>query len=776
MLRLVRPRGGAGRDVLGGSVPPFSAFSINSNSMNCPPSKRLRCSEQVGPTSHDDPFGDEEEFTQDDLDEIDIIASQAVTSAAKGIGSRPSTAVCASSSSSTRPQDTASEWSRRRGHPGNTLENFGSDRDDTVRLLETQQAELKRKLKEVEEEILLKSGEIRVLRDSLKTAQQEKEAQRQNQALLEAQRQNEQSQREKELSRKVQSLQAELQFKEAEINEMKTKLVSSERNKMASPLAVNSLAAVHHGSGSSSSSPVGNGVFTKEGFAVRTSSRMTAVQTPVKARRGDRGACSTRCPDAQEPPRPDPFLSIKPARLQHRGGVLLGLLLQQPLMLGTFGLSHLLALNLRDSSRLQEDVQLCSDLRPALTDDGAGSVTAAGSLAQSLAAAGLGMLSRGPAGSRACPGAVLLLPLLDVHLSELASLRSSCSDSSSDPAAAGSHPARCLGLSSAGRKRRHEEVGVCSLSVEDAGLTALRLLRVLLTHSDEVVQAVLLKENPKTEANHTAAEVALCSQNAVLQSLVRLCESSSHKKQLVEGVMKTLRVLIQRTSQEHSGRLQRVLQVVCVCVSSSSRVQTLSLCVSVLASLSDHHILARQLGWQHDPCVFLKLFHFIRTRPDRQAAQSDWTLLDLQVVTLLSRLTQGAGTWRADVQSNCQCNTQLVQTVVILLHRQWLDLRCSQELPESTCVRPSTASCLLWRHSVSLSLLRESLLLLHWLLLHHSSFSESCRPLLHMYDQMIPAMRNNLKNILDLSESEEVALEDLCRSDGDDTDDLHAND
>ena len=50
---------------------------------------------------------------------------------------------------------------------------------------------------------MLKSGEIRVLRDSLKAAQQEKEAQRQNLILLETQRQNEQSDREKELNRKV---------------------------------------------------------------------------------------------------------------------------------------------------------------------------------------------------------------------------------------------------------------------------------------------------------------------------------------------------------------------------------------------------------------------------------------------------------------------------------------------------------------------------------------------------------------------------------------------
>lgn len=47
--------------------------------MNCPPSKRQRCLKDDGPTAltSDDPFGDDEDFTQDDLDEIDVIASQA---------------------------------------------------------------------------------------------------------------------------------------------------------------------------------------------------------------------------------------------------------------------------------------------------------------------------------------------------------------------------------------------------------------------------------------------------------------------------------------------------------------------------------------------------------------------------------------------------------------------------------------------------------------------------------------------------------------------------
>lgn len=52
---------------------------------------------------------------------------------------------------------------------------------------------------------MLKNGEIRLLRDSLKGAQQEKEAQRQTQTLLDMQRCKEQSHKEKELNKKVSS-------------------------------------------------------------------------------------------------------------------------------------------------------------------------------------------------------------------------------------------------------------------------------------------------------------------------------------------------------------------------------------------------------------------------------------------------------------------------------------------------------------------------------------------------------------------------------------------
>ncbi|KAK2861732.1 hypothetical protein Q5P01_001265 [Channa striata] len=797
---------------------------LESSSMNCPPTKRLRglnC-EVATAVAFDDPFGDDEGFTQDDLDEIDIIASQAFTSAATGTehwskpGPKPVEPARGSdwlpSAGQSKPLSKATTNQSRensfrfnsssRGNSGthsreplgSRQPQFGSDRDDSHSLLEAQYAELKRKLKEVEDEILLKNGEISVLRDSLKAAQQDKEAQKKNQVQVETQRQKEQSDREKELNKKVQSLQSELQFKEAEINEMKTKLLSSDKSKTASPLHRHSpkvsscLAQLHHGSGSSSSSPTGNGFITKETFGAQILSRTT----PVKTRRDtDRG--TPRSGDRQEVSRPDPFLSVRPAYLRHQGSVLLGLLLQQPLSPSNLCLSHLLSMSLTDlhltSSGLSGGFPLHSDAAPSLSSAGG---KAALSPVQSLALTGLNLLSQsGTAAAavnntnRSCPGAVLLLPLLDLHLSRLSqaldSLRST-SAGSSGPGVS-SLPAGC-NASPAGLKRP-EETGLTGFGVEDTGLAALRLLHLLLAHSDDVVEVVLSSETQSSVSDKpecSAVGVGLSSQNALLQSVLQLCEaglgiSSPRREEIVLNAMKTLRLLIKRAPQKHTDRLQCVLHVVCVHLSADSRLQTVSECVSILSSMSDHQTLTQQLRSQHDPCVFLKLFQFIRTRPDNQATHTEWILLDLQVVRLLSRLmTQTAESWTNNSHRSCHCYTELVQTVVIVFHRQWLELRGSQEPTDSTELNPppaqSSAPVLPWWCGPAASLLRECLLLLHWLLLHHGSFSESCRPLLHMYDQVIPAVRDTLKKIPELSDSEELALEEICRSEGDDTDDM----
>lgn len=118
--------------------------------------------------------------------------------------------------------------------------------------------------------------------------------------------------------------------------------------------------------------------------------------------------------------------------------------------------------------------------------------------------------------------------------------------------------------------------------------------------------------------------------------------------------------------------------------------------------------------------------------------------------------------------------------MVLVFHRQWLNLSDSPQPTNPTGWKHVLVVCLggvwlcrcdvvpmvrarapagvvapaPWWLRPAASLLREALLLLHWLLLHHSSFSESCRPLLHMYDQVVPAVQDLLRRVPERSESE----------------------
>lgn len=651
--------------------------------MNYPPSKRLRgLAPGLDPVL--DPF--EEDFTQDDLDEIDVIASQAITTATGG-GAEPSV-----------------------GRHNSELGNGAAQ--GSVRLLE---AELKRKLQEVEEDIVMKSGEIRVLRDSLRAAQQEAETQRQKQIQIQSQHQHDQSLKEKELLKKVQSLQSQLQFKEAEMNEMRSKVLSDRRS---SPLSRSSPKL-------QLSSPTAGGFITKESFSAQVSSsrtpgegsrRTTQVKTPLMTQR-------------QEVTRPDPFLSIRPPRPTHSGSVLLGLLLEP--VSPTVSLCHLLSLS-SPSSLVGNSCDVISSVGSALSPF------------QSLALTGLSMIGHNRTSS--CPGAVLLLPLLKSHLSQLCqSLDSNGGLPSCTSAAGGPSPVpECTRAWS-----KAEEPGLSRLTVEECGLVALKTLTVLLTHSHEVVEAVLSEE---AQSRTTNTQVDSHSQKALLPCVLRLCQARQ-RPDIVCNALTSLRVLVQRTGTNQVHRLRLVLPE--VCASSDQRLKVVSECVSILTSIIDQHKLTQQLCSQHDPCVLLRLMQLIRSRSDPEATQSDWVQLDLKVVQLLSRLLTQSPT--RSFNQDCPCYSQLVQCMVLVLHRLWLDTRSSRARP--------TQALSLWCRGCVLASLQETVLLLHWLLQNHSGFTESCRAVLHLYDQVIPALRESLQ---ETSYSQELALDEICRSEADD--------
>ncbi|XP_067095829.1 ATR-interacting protein isoform X2 [Osmerus mordax] len=758
--------------------------------MEYPPSKRHKGFKQDA--AFHDPFEDDEDFTQDDLNEIDIIASQAFT----GDGTHQ------------RHKQTLSSGNGQL-----------SEADKNCKL-ESQKAELKKKLKEVEEEILMKNGEIRVLRDSLRVAQQEKEKQRQAQLLLEREKAHVQSEKEKELSKKVQSLQSELHFKEAEMNEIKTKLQISERgNKaLASPVTRNSpkvhcsAVTIDLASRSSSTPPGGSPFITKEDFAAQLPSRSTPVKSSGTSSLKDEGKKLSfgKHGDSKEASQLDPFDSTG-VHHHHPGSVLLSLLLQHPLDPSTLGLCHLLCVSPDAWPTL---------LQNSCLSTGSTTVSSSGyskqskvaprdkpqsafSQFQSLAMSGLNMMaspeqvshtnSSSINSSRSCLGAVYLLPLLDYHISlfcqALESLEGSCKSPLRVSSASGS--------SSEGSAASSVEDSL--LSLEDFALSSMKALYHVVSQSADAVSAILscqpqesnggeaflhayarshptpvpseiqLMETGEPEGSPDRAGKGLHIQHPLLRRLLGLSDpafigKASQREALVTTSLSTLCMLAERAEKKDLSRLMCVLssQALTHCLSLDSSYQIMSLSMSLLAALVDNDELATKLCSHSDSCLFLKIFQYITSRPDKLVTNGHWSLMEVEMVRFLTSLfTQNVSLWVTFVESTCQCHSEVVQTVVVLLHRQWLGVR-GQEMAQAPA----------WWSAPGVQLLRETLMLLHWLLLNHSSFSEQCRPVLHMYDQVIPAIRDTLRKIPDLTESEELALEEICRPETEDTEDM----
>ncbi|KAG7478135.1 hypothetical protein MATL_G00077080 [Megalops atlanticus] len=766
--------------------------------MECPPSKRLKGMNFGAPPSAD-PFEDDEVFTQDDLDEIDIIASQACTGDVGVTGPRETLGAVLPCPG---PQNKAFSEGRKTfalGASNKTISNpgqsnmgcsyefpprqaFGNEQKCNLSCgsLEAQQAELIKKLKEVEEKLLLKDGEIRVLRDSIKHSQQEREQQRQAQLLLEQERAHAQSEKEKELLKKVQSLQSELHFKEAEMNEIKSKLMNSERGgkRIASSSTRNSPrggspAVLQEGDEASGTSPGVSPFLTKQSFAAQLTRRSSPVKPNLVnhcKEDGKRFAGETN--NVNNDVQADALSS--PDTYYCQESVLLTLLLQHPLDPSTLGLCHLLCISpdalpgfLLQHNYLSSGSSVGSS--SSSTETKAVHRPHSGfSQAQSLAMSGLNTLALArhlprqyaddPGAqnqqvlSSRCPGAVHLLPLLEYHIGLFCQALGAVDSSGQSPLRGSS----LSGTSSEGSMASSVEDTLGSL--EEFALAALKALHHLVSHSPEVVHALLsrqLQEDP--EETDPAAQRT----NPTCESKPR-CQSEGEG---ADGQSESAHLAGLRAGDELLGRFKFVVksQSMARCLSMDSSYRTVCLYVSLLALTATDDEVAAQLCSQLDVCPLLKIFQYITSRPDNTATESQWSQLEVEVVRFLTKLfTHKTSTWSVFTESSCQCISEVVRTLVALLHRQWLEVRrweCQEGRGQA------------WA-GPGVHLLREALMLLHWLLLNDASFSEHCLDVLHMYDQVIPAIRDTFRKIPCLTESEELALEELCRPEAEDLEDM----
>ncbi|XP_066101044.1 ATR-interacting protein isoform X1 [Saccopteryx bilineata] len=752
-----------------------------------PPSKRARGFPEAAVLDPEDPFGLHGDFTEDDLEELDTLASQALSQ-------------CPSAARDTSSVHMVPRLDGMFKNPaGKNRESVPVKDNFELELLQAQYKELKEKMKAMEEEVLIKNGEIKILRDSLHQTESILEDQRRSHFLLEQEKTQALNDKEKEFSKKLQSLQSELQFKDAEMNELRTKLQSSERaNKLAVP-------SISHSSPRKSPSVVvkpeacspqlGKPSFpTKESFNANTSLPYPCQTEPGFKSLTGREVSENKTHSLGDDPikQEESQKSLVDSLLQRsntQGSILINLLLKQPLIPGSsLGLCHLLS-----SCSDAPTGALLQPLGCGSTLTGTSSLRTPGVRggpfplsalreAQHLALSGLNLIARNegscdrdPAegGGRAFPlcqfpGAVHLLPLVQffigLHCQALQDL--AVAKRSGGPGDSPTHSS-CMGSAA----EASTEDSLCNL--EHFCVASLSVLQHLVCHSGAVVSLLLSGagagsaaregiQSPAFAGDVTSAPEGLASdqgQHPLLKMLLHLLAFSSAATGHLQASVLSQCLMVLVKSAENAPfdflpRFQCVFPVLPQCLSPETPLPGVLLTVELLSLLVDHDELAPRLCARSEGCLLLLLYMYITSRPDRLASDTQWLQLEQEAVWLLAKL--GMQSPASPVTgSNCQCNVEVVRVLTVMLHRQWLTVRRAGAAPR-TEQQKRTVRCL-----------RDTVLLLHSLSQKDKLFTVHCVEVLHQYDHVMPGVSLLIRGLPDVTDCEEAALDDLCATETD---------
>ncbi|XP_058025404.1 ATR-interacting protein isoform X3 [Ahaetulla prasina] len=543
----------------------MSHNNIGNHGEGFPPNKRYKSVVSSKCKETEDPFGDNDDFTVDDLKEIDIIASQALTqdvSSETNLLKTEQNAQLSVFPNSINQLKTPDQWNISVTTETKSFETSIEEMKLKGRFkLETLQAQYKeamKKLKEMQDEILIKNGEIKILRDSMQQMESTVEDQRKSYILLERQNVQCLNEKEKEFSRKLQSLQSELQFRDAEMNELRTKILNCERIKPVAPVSY--------------------------------TSPKKSPSNPMKIER-----CTLI--EKKSYPTEESFGSR--------------------------------VLPIPSCSRTQSHVQV-----PQQNNDSKTTVLETEPVKQET--------------SFSCPqrpGSLLLNALMKQPLVPGSSL------------------------------------GICNL------------------------------------LSNTEAWFGSAMQSASFSVFQCLFDSQS--------------------------------QILLRCISSETPLFAVLLTVRMLSLLAEHQDLAARFCSCSETCLLLALYMYITSRPDKLASEGLWLQLEQETVRFLTKCMQCCRSSVLLVGTDCQCTSEAVKALIVMLHRQWLLIRKMEGIVFNG------------HEKQIVQFLRDAVLLLHGLSQKDKLFHEHCLEVLHQYDGVLSGVTAILRKGQHLKACEELALDEL---------------
>ncbi|XP_054834288.1 ATR-interacting protein isoform X2 [Eublepharis macularius] len=793
------------------SSPFFQGAANQTNTGNhgdgFPPNKRYKSLVPNEQKEMEDPFGDSDDFTADDLEEIDIIASQALTQnvalqtnvVKSERNARLSSPLNNTSKSSDHmKQSNVALITGRKAQIGCSTEETSSKDKLRLETLQAQYEEAKRKVQEMQDEILIKNGEIRILRDSMQQMESTVEEQRKSHILLEEEKDQHLREKEKEFSKKLQSIQSELQFRDAEMNELRTKLLNCERIKPITPTILYT---------SPKKSPPS---IVKIERCTQNEKQNYPTKESFGSELSPKASCSKILEFAQplwlnkdsKKPRLDTELvkqAMSCVSAQRQGSMLITALMKQPVIEGSsLGLCYLLShhVETRPGPVLQSNsfstgcTRIFSDRSTSYEEQEVEEETSL-KLAQKLALTGLNLIAMDDSSldesseenkrqishlkCYKIPGAVHLLPLLEYHIGAYCKALQLIMKTGITPG----NQSASSNMSSSTRS----SVDDFQSNLEEFALTSLGILHYLVFYSWDVA-CTMLSHNMKADCGLGGVEIVEenetdgCNEQyrdnlqepnpeqdvsnddrsrhplfKHLLQLLTLCTSAvgCQRRCILIQCLKILVKLAEKATvgllMGFSELLNSQVQVLLRCISSEAPVFAVLLVVRLLTLLVEHQDLAARLCTTTENCLLLALYMYITSRPDKSASETLWLQLEQETVRFLSKCMQCCNI--SLVGRDCQCNPEVVKALIIMLHRQWLTVRWVE-------------GNLFDVHGKQVvQFLRDTVLLLHSLSQKDKMFHDHCLEVLHQYDHVMPGIRAILRKVPNLKACEELALEEL---------------
>ncbi|XP_067159283.1 LOW QUALITY PROTEIN: ATR-interacting protein [Apteryx mantelli] len=795
-----------------------------------PPHKRPKSGEAAAGT---DPFGDHDDFTADDLEEIDIIASQALSQggAARGAGAqKPAWGARASFALGSAGQRPAAgkPWSDDAAAGGKKK---GSSTEDSLikdafqfEVLQTQHEEIKHKLKEMQDEILTKNGEIKILRDSMQQMEYAIEEQKKSYMLLEQEKSQTLNEKEKEFSKKLMSLQSELQFKDAEMNELRTRLQNCERNRLVTQTVLTPSPKKHLAipvkSEGCSPQPGKRSFPTKESFNAEMSTRPSCSS-------GNLFVLSSLIKEEGKIPHPE-VLSVKQEAMgknssynsAHKqntqvdgkgtpktimilsGSILLNALMKQPIVPGSLlGLCHLLSSN---SEALPGAI-----LQPNFLDSKSTGIPSIRTTqeeiaslvslreAQKLAITGLNLIAMDEGSSegnlaesggeflhlKRCKirGAVHLLPLVERYIGAYCqavqlvdkSVNGSC----------GNHSV----VSSRTNANVVSSKEDFRSSLEETTVVSLGVLYYLAFYSWDVVRTLLSSEVDRDSAVGDE-EVSKMDKNT-------LCDDQCGGKEdtRTQGGLHVAPQDEPNNDRAQHSLFKKLLQVLAFSATAGSQTDgILNQSLKVLVKLAENSTMDLLINFQdllNSQILFrclcpetplhavlltvrlLSIFAQHHMLVAQLCSHSDTCLLLALYMYITSRPDKSASEmlWLQLEQETLRLLTRCMRCSSPAVSLLGTDCQCNLEVVKALIImlhrqwmkiRRSESTLCTYKENI-VQFLRDAVLLLHSLSQKDKLFHEHCLEVLHQYDQAMPGVRAILKKTQKLSACEELILDEL---------------